>query len=50
MVWLNQSALLGNYLKLDSFIDYYDYGLQILTVITETEKPTGGEYPHVILG
>ena len=50
MVWLNQSALLGNYLKLDSFIDYYDYGLQIQTVITETEKPTGGEYPHVILG
>ena len=50
MVWLNQSALLGNYLKLDSFIDYYDYGLQIQTVITETEKPTGGEYPHIILG
>jgi hypothetical protein len=50
MAWLNQSALLGNYLRLDSFIDYYDYGLQIQTVITETEKPTGVEYPHVILG
>ena len=50
MAWLNQSALLGNYLRLDSFIDYYDYGLQIQTVITETEKPTGGEYPHIILG
>ena len=48
MVWLNQSALLGNYLRLDSFIDYYDYGLQVQTVITETEKQMGGDYPHVI--